>query len=317
MVEPYGKINNLPNYQIIITKMSKSYKNTLQKRAPHCPHCQNLNLPANHWLRKTTDPMSELVCPVLLQTECQYCFELGHTVSHCKSIREYKEKRMEYKKKIVHIQNNNNTFAALIDDDDDDDYDVTIGASRLFALHSQAQRGEPLGGYVVPAESTAQQCVGERLNSVAFGTEAKEFDQGANVSKGFGRTPSTPYGNYGVKSLTTDFVYGSLQKRCTMMVNPKCSPLHSDANHLMGATCQPRTLVDENVDDAKLVEVFRLYSVGGSRRNMEECQQTSVHLNESETTDSLKIYTTHREHHEPFLFQRRILNWADDESDDE
>jgi hypothetical protein len=203
--------------------MSKSYKNSLQKRGPHCPHCQNLNLPANHWLRKTTDPMSELVCPVLLQTECQYCFELGHTVSHCKSIREYKEKRMEYKQKKVHVQNNNNTFAALIDDDDDDDE------------HDKFQ---------------------------------EKNGQSATVSKGFGR------------------------KRCTMMVNPKCSPLHGEANHLMGATCQPRTLV-------------------------EECQQTSVHLNQSETTDSLKIYTTHREHHEPFLFQRRILNWADDESDDE
>jgi hypothetical protein len=49
------------------------------------------------------------------------------------------------------------------------------GASRLFALRSQAQRGEPLG-YYVPAESTAQQGVGERLYSVAFGTEAKEFN---------------------------------------------------------------------------------------------------------------------------------------------
>jgi hypothetical protein len=44
-----------------------------------------------------------------------------------------------------------------------------FGASRLFA------KGEPLGGYVVPAESTAQRGVGERLNSVAFGTEAKEL----------------------------------------------------------------------------------------------------------------------------------------------
>jgi len=236
MFEPYDKNNKLPNYQIIITKMSKSYKNSLQKRGPHCPHCQNLNLPANHWLRKTADKTSELVCPVLLQTECQYCFELGHTVSHCKSI-------VKYKKKIAHVQtpsttstefprfsllrstivsgnlqnNNNNTFAALIDDDEDND--VTIG-------------------------------------------------QSAAISKGFGR------------------------KRCTMMVKPKCSPLHSEANHLMGATCQPRTLV-------------------------EECQQTSVHLNESETTDSLKIYTTHREHDEPFMFRRRMTNWADDESDDE
>jgi len=51
--------------------------------------------------------------------------------------------------------------------------DVVIGASRLFALRSQAQRGEPLVGYVVPTESTAQRGVGERLNSVA---EAKEFE---------------------------------------------------------------------------------------------------------------------------------------------
>ena len=62
-----------------------------QVREPCCPHCSNLNsrgnsstlLPTNHWLRQSPDPKSPLVCPVLKQTECRYCFEFGHTVSRC------------------------------------------------------------------------------------------------------------------------------------------------------------------------------------------------------------------------------------------
>lgn len=50
---------------------------------PGCPHCRNLGLPFEHWLRESPDPTSKVVCPVLLATECRYCRQLGHTVRSC------------------------------------------------------------------------------------------------------------------------------------------------------------------------------------------------------------------------------------------
>jgi hypothetical protein len=50
---------------------------------PVCVHCRNLGLEFDHWLRKSPEPDSPVVCPVLLATECRYCHELGHTVGGC------------------------------------------------------------------------------------------------------------------------------------------------------------------------------------------------------------------------------------------
>ena len=58
---------------------------------PHCPHCANLNrkrdwndrLPTNHYLRKTRDPSSDVVCPELTKTFCENCGKPGHTRSYC------------------------------------------------------------------------------------------------------------------------------------------------------------------------------------------------------------------------------------------
>ena len=47
---------------------------------PSCKHCENLKLPFDHWLR---DKDGTTVCPVLLDTECRYCHEKGHTLSKC------------------------------------------------------------------------------------------------------------------------------------------------------------------------------------------------------------------------------------------
>jgi hypothetical protein len=47
---------------------------------PTCRHCENLHLPSNHSLRNKE---GILMCPVLLNTECRYCHELGHTLSNC------------------------------------------------------------------------------------------------------------------------------------------------------------------------------------------------------------------------------------------
>jgi hypothetical protein len=52
-------------------------------RGPNCPHCSNLGLNSNHWLRKTPKANSQVICPVLLATNCTYCNKPGHTAGYC------------------------------------------------------------------------------------------------------------------------------------------------------------------------------------------------------------------------------------------
>jgi len=58
-------------------------KQTQRSNKPSCPHCRNLGLKNDHWLRESADPNSQLMCPVLLKTECKYCHQMGHNVSKC------------------------------------------------------------------------------------------------------------------------------------------------------------------------------------------------------------------------------------------
>lgn len=67
---------------------------------PVCVHCRNLGLEFDHWLRKSPEPDSPVVCPVLLATECRYCHELGHTVGGCPA-----------KKRSMARQNSSSTYA--------------------------------------------------------------------------------------------------------------------------------------------------------------------------------------------------------------
>jgi thioredoxin-related protein len=65
------------------TNQFKMSKQNQRSNKPSCPHCRNLGLKNDHWLRESADPASQLMCPVLLNTECKYCHEMGHNVSKC------------------------------------------------------------------------------------------------------------------------------------------------------------------------------------------------------------------------------------------
>jgi hypothetical protein len=90
--------------------MSRNYKNTNQSNnqsnnksvnksvKPFCKVCQDAGKTeaeyTSHFVRRTTDPNSEVTCPTLLATECRYCHGLGHTLSRC-PIRENNNRRRE------------------------------------------------------------------------------------------------------------------------------------------------------------------------------------------------------------------------------
>ena len=102
---------------------------------PHCPHCANLNrkrdfrdlLPTNHYLRKTRDPSSDIVCPELVKTVCENCRKPGHTRSYCLN----KEKVVMSPSPVKEVfvqKTSGNRFQDLSMDDisssDDDDVDI-------------------------------------------------------------------------------------------------------------------------------------------------------------------------------------------------
>lgn len=85
--------------------MSRNYKNTNTqsnnksvKAKPFCKVCQDAGKTeaeyTSHFVRRTTDSNSEVICPTLLATECRYCHGLGHTLSRC-PIRENNNRRRE------------------------------------------------------------------------------------------------------------------------------------------------------------------------------------------------------------------------------
>ena len=76
---------------------------------PICKHCNNLGLPdANtHWLREGRGINSKIVCPKLLNTQCKFCKEYGHTISYCNKL---KSKDNEKISNAVIIYNNSDQF---------------------------------------------------------------------------------------------------------------------------------------------------------------------------------------------------------------
>jgi hypothetical protein len=66
-----------------LSQSVSSTKKSVMGVSPKCSHCSNLGLKNNHWLRKTSDVKSAVICPVLLSTQCLLCNEVGHTSTYC------------------------------------------------------------------------------------------------------------------------------------------------------------------------------------------------------------------------------------------
>lgn len=72
-------------------KINKNIKNinksTTFAPQPYCKVCHDAGLSqdiyTSHFIRKSKDPNSPVVCPTLLGQNCRYCLQLGHTVKYC------------------------------------------------------------------------------------------------------------------------------------------------------------------------------------------------------------------------------------------
>jgi hypothetical protein len=58
----------------------------------NCTFCRNLQIPGphDHVIRDFTKPNNPIQCPKLLEIECGYCHEKGHTTKYCHVLKERK-----------------------------------------------------------------------------------------------------------------------------------------------------------------------------------------------------------------------------------
>jgi hypothetical protein len=112
--------------------MNSQSKNNNNAVKPFCKVCFDAGkTDTAHFVRKTPDPKSTVVCPTLLALQCRFCDQHGHTVKYCAVLKKNnKEKaRAESILRRVHVDahvapskpKNNNLFALLEEDNDSDD----------------------------------------------------------------------------------------------------------------------------------------------------------------------------------------------------
>jgi len=113
--------------------MSRTTNNV---KKPYCKVCQDAGKPeseyTSHWVK---DLSGKTTCPTLLNTECRYCFKMGHTAKFCDVLaknnkeKERADRRLQAvkPKPVVEKKPHNasalgmNGFAALCDDSDSDE----------------------------------------------------------------------------------------------------------------------------------------------------------------------------------------------------
>ena len=120
--------------------MSKNYnqnqnKNQLVKK--YCKVCHDAGKPeseyTSHYVRSIPGSNGIITCPTLLQTECRYCFQAGHTAKFCpklsarnheipseKKVKKVEKVEKKVKKEVVKPSYKGNMFSALQDDDEEE-----------------------------------------------------------------------------------------------------------------------------------------------------------------------------------------------------
>lgn len=113
--------------------MSRNMKLVNAPRKPCCKVCKDAGKPesvfSTHWPK---DAKGNTVCPTLLDQECRFCHEKGHTVKYCKELakkiaqdeREKKQQQQqpraeEPKKQEPTKTTQQSRFAILMEDDDE------------------------------------------------------------------------------------------------------------------------------------------------------------------------------------------------------
>ena len=111
-------------------------RNVQATKKPYCKVCFDAGKPeseyTSHWVRSLPDRNGKttVICPTLLNTECRYCYQSGHTAKFCPAIKQGEKERERAKKteaiektkpKVQEKKKNTSVFAGLMDESESDE----------------------------------------------------------------------------------------------------------------------------------------------------------------------------------------------------
>jgi len=138
-------------------------------RKPFCKVCHDAGKPesdyTSHYVRSLPDRTGKtnVLCPTLLNTECRYCYELGHTAKFCPILESRKkadqrtqrqeERRAIQEKPVMKPKVPTNSYAALYESDDEETAKKTtpVVKEEWPTLGEPSKRVEMGGGYAAAA----------------------------------------------------------------------------------------------------------------------------------------------------------------------
>lgn len=88
---------------------------TVNAKKPHCKVCFDAKKPASeytsHWVRSLPDRYGNtvVICPTLLNTECKYCYKMGHTTKFCPAIKKNEKEKDRIERKHKNSTNETTT----------------------------------------------------------------------------------------------------------------------------------------------------------------------------------------------------------------
>lgn len=130
--------------------MSRNIKN-VQAKKPYCKICHDAGKSDynSHWVK---DSNGKVLCPTLLNTECRYCFKMGHTIKFCDILLNKNKKKEEPTTKNVVVKPQKsqviqtNTFEVLQDENDSDNESDKKEVDNFPSLDSKLKQSE----YILP-----------------------------------------------------------------------------------------------------------------------------------------------------------------------
>ena len=128
---------------------------TTKVNKPFCKVCKDAGKPeseyTSHWVK---DLNGKTICPTLLNTECRYCFKLGHTTKFCDVLAKHNKEKERAERKLKASEkptpvvqkkpqntgaNGTNMFAVLCESDSEEEVSVPIEYPSLSNIEVKAK----------------------------------------------------------------------------------------------------------------------------------------------------------------------------------
>jgi hypothetical protein len=117
--------------------MSYSKSNNVNAIVKYCKVCHDAGKSEaeyrSHFIRESPAPTSLVVCPTLLALECRYCFNSGHTIKYCPTLKKHEKSELTntyYGKATISpkktLTSKSNLFECLNHDSSDEEEAVKV-----------------------------------------------------------------------------------------------------------------------------------------------------------------------------------------------